>query len=140
KVMPRVVRVVLLGACALVWGHAAQFLVVTRAGDNSWAFEAVDTIQINGKDKVRAAALGSSESWDSKAINHLAESRLADFTVVRRLADGALAARAGENEWRLLLPGNTKSKTADTAGHIWGEAALEIKKDRNDKTATGVPR
>src|SRR5690242_6907032 len=136
--MPQALRIVLLSACALSWSHAAQFLVVTRGADNAWKFEPVETVQVNGKDKVRTAALGSAEQWDAKAIGHLAESRLADFTVVRRLADGSLAGRAGENEWRLLLPEGFKSKTADTAGHIWGDAELEIKKDRKDKTASAV--
>jgi hypothetical protein len=133
--MPRALRVVIWGACVLSWSHAAQFLIVTRGADNSWKFEPVDTVQVNGKDKVRAATMGAADSWDSKAIGKQAESRLGDFTVVRRLADGSLAGRAGD-DWRLLLPENSKAKTADTAGHLWGDASIEAKKDRKDKTAS----
>src|ERR1043166_6005589 len=125
-VMPRTLRVIVTGVCALSWTHAAQFLLVIRGADNIWKFDPVDTVQINGKDKVRATALGAADSWDSKSSGRQPESRLADFTVVRRLADGSLAGRAGDG-WRLLLPENSKSKTADTAGHIWGDAALEVK-------------
>jgi hypothetical protein len=131
-------RLVFLGACILPWGHAAQYLVVTRGADSAWKFEPVETVQINGKDKLRGAAIGSAGPWDSKAIGHLAESRLAEFTVVRRLPDGSVGGRAGEGEWRLLLPEGVKSKTADTAAHIWADASIEIKKDRKDKTPAAI--
>src|SRR5689334_1436155 len=112
--MPPALRSVLLSACSLSWSYTAQLLGATPAAHTAWKFEPVETVQVNGKDKVGTAALGAAEQWDAKAIGHLAESRLADFTVVRRLADGSLAGRAGENEWRLLLPEGFKSKTADT--------------------------
>ncbi len=136
--IPATRRFVLLGACALSWSHAAQFLVVTHGADNIWKFEPVETVQINGKDKLRGGPIGGADSWDSKAIGKLAESRLADLTVLRRLPDGSLAGRTGDSEWRLLLPENVKSKTADTAAHIWADASIETKKDRKDKTPAAV--
>ena len=114
--------------------HAAQFLVVSRAG-GGWAFEEADSIQINGKDKVRAAALSASSpaAWDPRSIGRLPETPLEGFQAIVRNPDGSLLARSGEAaDWQLLIPNNAKAKGPQSAAELWRDAALLYTKDRKE--------
>ena len=69
-----------LFALGAVRVHAAQFLVVTHSG-NAWLFTEAESIQINGKDKVRSAASSAPhpKTWDPKSIGHLPDVTLKAF-------------------------------------------------------------
>ena len=131
----------LLGiAAALAPGlRAGEFLVVTRSSSGVWSFQDVESISVNGKDKVRIAPLGSAPpSWDPKAVGHLPETQFSTLTIVRRGADGALLGRNASPDWQLLLPDGLKSKTSDSAAHMWSESTLALKKDRKDKSPSAI--
>jgi len=118
---------------------AGQFLIVSRTPEGAWSFQQADTILVNGKDKLRGAPLGQSvsDSWDPKGIGKQPEARLADFTVVRRRADGALIGRTG-SEWKLLLPEGLKTKAAEPSGQIWKQSAIGYREDRKEKAESPV--
>ncbi len=119
---------------------AAECLIVKHAADGSWSFQPAETVLVNGKEKLRSAAIaaaGTPASWDSKALGHLAETRMLEFSVVRRQADGSLVARAG-SEWKLLLPENLKSKTSATAAQLWKDSVIEFRQDRKEKNGTAI--
>lgn len=133
-------RLLFPGLCAFQAGFASQFLVVVRAPNGSLSFQAVESIAVNGKDKLRAASLAGAQqpSWDSKALGHAAETRLSEFSVIRRSADGALIGRTPGGDWRLLLPEGVKSKTPETAPQLWKESSIGLKKERKDKSGEAV--
>ena len=119
---------------------AVECLIVSHAANGAWSFQPADTILVNGKEKLRSAPLpaaGASSSWDNKTLGHQAEVRVAEFTVVRRQADGSLVGRAG-SEWKLLLPENLKNKTAATAAQLWKDSVIEFRQDRKEKTGTAI--
>jgi Tetratricopeptide repeat len=130
----------ILSLFAIHAAEAAQYLVVTQNPNGAWAFQAVESVSINGKDKVRAAALSaeSTGGWDSKTIGHQAEHHLSDFTAVRRARDGTLLARGAGGDWQLLLPEGLKLKTAEPAAQLWSESEIELKKERKDKSPAEV--
>ncbi|MBZ5605039.1 MAG: hypothetical protein LAO79_22300, partial [Acidobacteriia bacterium] len=109
--MRRALRAELLLAIAgLSPIHAGQFLIVTRSAAGVWAFQDAESISVNGKEKLRSAALPAA-TYDSKAIGKLAEVQLSSFTIIRRAADGLILARAGASgNWQLLLPEATNAK------------------------------
>jgi len=119
--------------------RAGEFLVVTRSSAGVWSFQDVESISVNGKDKLRIAPLTSAPpAWDPKAVGHLAEAQLSTFTIVRRGADGALLGRNASPDWQLLLPDGLKSKTSDPAAHMWSESTVALKKDRKDKSPSAI--
>jgi hypothetical protein len=121
--------------------QAGQYLVVTRSSAGAWSFLDVESLTVNGKEKVRSALLseGSTATWDSKAINRLAEAQISSFTVVRRTPEGEVLARIGDSgNWQRLLPEGTNSKAADSAAHLWSGSALAVKSDRKDKSVSGI--
>ena len=120
--------------------QAGQFLLVRRASDG-WSLEAVDSVTVNGKEKIRTAgpSPGNPATWDAKSIGKLPEVQLASFVVVRRTADGALLGRTAAGDWQVLLPEGSQSKTAETAASLWNGATVAIKKDHKDKSASSVP-
>ncbi len=129
-----------LFALGAVRVHAAQFLVVTHSG-NAWLFTEAESIQINGKDKVRSAASSAPhpKTWDPKSIGHLPDVTLESLSVIMRTPDGNLLARSGEAlEWTILLPDSVKDKVSQSAPDIWRGAAISLKTDRKEKTPTAV--
>lgn len=117
--------------------QASQYLIVTHGGDGSWSFQAAETVLVNGKDKIREASAGAPASWDSKTISRQAETRLSEFNVVRRQADGSLIGRAG-SEWKLLLPEGLKNKDAAPARKLWEDSTLAYHQERKDKTEAAI--
>jgi hypothetical protein len=139
----RASRALLLGIVAYAARsvEAGQYLVVTRSSAGAWSFQDVESLTINGKEKVRSAPLseGSAAAWDSKSINRLAEVQISSCTVVRRTPEGEVLARIGDSgNWQRLLPEGTNAKAADTAAHLWSGSALAVKTDRKDKSASGI--
>ena len=131
----------LLGIAAAVAPglRAGEYLVVTRSSAGVWSFQDVESISVNGKDKLRIAPLASAPpSWDPKVVGHLPETQLSTFTIVRRGADGALLGRNASPDWQLLLPDGLKSKTPDPAARMWSESTLALKKDRKDKSPSAI--
>ena len=109
----RTLLLLMIAGCGIPAIQAGQYLIVTHPSNGGWGFQDVESISVNGKEKLRSAPLPAA-TFDSKAIGHLAEVQLASFTVVRRAADGSIVGRAGEaGNWQALLPENTNSKTAD---------------------------
>ena len=135
-----VARWVVAGILGMGTALGGQYLAVTHAADGSWTFQSVDTILVNGKDKLRSTALSPPPpvSWDSKAIGRQAETRLSEFSVVRVASDGTLLGRSIGGEWRLLLPEGVKLKDAEPAAQLWKDAVIEVKQDRKEKTGTAV--
>jgi hypothetical protein len=118
---------------------AGEFLVVTRSSAGVWSFQDVESISVNGKDKVRIAPLATAPpEWDPKAVGHLPETQFSTFTIVRRGADGALLGRNASPDWQLLLPDGLKSKTADPAARMWSESTVALKKDRKEKSPAAI--
>jgi hypothetical protein len=93
-----------LFALAAVRLDAAGFLVVAHNG-GAWSFSEAESILINGKERVRSAALSASQSevWDSKTIERLPDIALESFSAILRTQDGRLLARSGEAAGRALL-------------------------------------
>src|SRR5580704_16817055 len=62
--------------------QAGQFLVVTRTASR-WSLQAIDTVTVNGKEKIRGTGspAGNAATWDSKSIGKLAEEQLSSFVV-----------------------------------------------------------
>jgi hypothetical protein len=121
--------------------QAGQYLVVTRSSAGAWSFQDVESLSINGKEKVRSTLLteSSTTAWDSKSINRLPEAQISGFAILRRTPDGELFARSGDpGNWQRLLPEGTNSKTGDTAVRLWSGSALAVKSDRKDKTASAI--
>jgi hypothetical protein len=139
--MPKVIR--LLTLHAIVWlsipaAQAGQFLVVTHTAAGAWAFQDVESISVNGKDKLRSGPLPAG-TYDSKAIGKLAEVHLSAVSLVRRTAAGLVLSRtSGTANWQLLLPEDTNTKVADTAAKLWAGATLTVKADRKDKATVPV--
>jgi hypothetical protein len=133
-------RVSLLAlSLAAVQLQGGQFLIVTHAAGNAWSLEEADSILVNGKEKVRGSPLAAAQTWDAKTIGHLPDSSLSSFSIILRTADGILLARAGESAaWQLLLPDGSKSKAPQSTAEIWRGAAISLRKDHKDKTATPV--
>jgi hypothetical protein len=115
--MPRTLLILLFFVGYLVPSvQAGQFLTVTRSANGAWSLQDVESISVNGKEKLRTTPLapGPAATWDSKSIGRLAEVQLSSFAIVRRTPDGAIIARTGDtNGWQVLLPESTNSKTAD---------------------------
>ncbi|HXN50097.1 MAG TPA: hypothetical protein VN893_25830 [Bryobacteraceae bacterium] len=133
------VRTFLLLGIAATGLRAGEFLVVTRSSSGVWSFQDVESISVNGKDKVRIAPLASAPpSWDPKVVGHLPETQFSTLTSVRRAADGALLGRGASPDWQLLLPDGLKSKTAETAAQMWSESTVTLKKDRKDKSPSPI--
>ncbi len=133
------VRTFLLLGIAASALHAGEFLVVTRSSSGLWSFQDVESISVNGKDKVRTAPLASAPpSWDPKALGHLPETQFSALTIVRRTADGALLGRNASPDWQLLLPDGLKSKTSDSAARMWSDSTVALKKDRKDKSPSAI--
>ncbi len=118
---------------------AGQFLVATHTG-RGWTLEEAESVQVNGKEKVRSVALSTthSETWDAKTISHLADAPLGSFSAILRAPDGTLLATGDSGGWLLLLPDGEKSKTAQSAAELWRSATVTIKKDRKDKGGASI--
>ncbi len=132
----------LLALVASAAGHvkAGQFLLAAHS-TGAWTLEEAETIQVNGKDKVRTVALSPAppSTWDAKTIGHLADESLASFSAVLRAPDGTLLARTGESGgWLLLLPDGEKSKAAQSAAELWRNAVITLKQDHKDKTGRTI--
>jgi len=119
---------------------AGQFLIANHSAAGVWTLEEAESLQINGKDKVRSVAFATAhaESWDAKAISRLTDVPLASFSVILRVADGTLVAAGDAGGWQLLLPDGSKSKTALAAKDLWREAGITVKRERKDKTAATI--
>ncbi len=118
--------------------QAGSFLVVTRTADG-WSLQAVESVTVNGKEKLRGAgSAGNTATWDAKSIGKLAEEQLSSFVVVRRAADGALLGRTGAGDWQALLPEASQTKTAEPAASLWKSAIVAVKKDHKDKSASSI--
>jgi|GEM_PF-1746854 len=117
--------------------QAGQFLLATQTG-GVWTLEEADVIQVNGKDKVRSVALSTThpDTWDPKAISHLADAPLASYSAIMRAADGTLLAGGESGGWQLLLPDGSKNKAAQSPAELWRSAVVTVKKERKDKAAT----
>lgn len=129
-----------LMASAAVHVRAGQFLLAAHT-NGAWTLEEAETIQVNGKDKVRSANLATTQpgAWDAKAIGRLADESLAAFSAIMRAPDVTLLARSGESGgWLLLLPDGEKSKAVQSAPELWRNAVITAKKDRKDKTGATV--
>jgi len=126
-------------APAAVQVQAGQFLLATHNA-NGWTLAEADSVQVNGKDKVRSVALSTthSETWDAKAISHLADAPLASFSAILRAPDGTLLASGESGGWLLLLPDGEKNKAAESAAELWRGSTISVKKERKDKAATSV--
>ncbi len=125
-------------ALSIPVADAGQFLIVTRNSAGSWAFQDVESISVNGKEKLRAGPLPAA-SYDSKAIGKLSEVQPSSFTMIRRSADGLMLGRTGEaGNWQLLLPEATNAKIAQPAAQLWSASSITVKLDRKDKTPTAV--
>src|SRR5689334_4563557 len=110
--MQRRLLLAALAGLSIAAADAGQFLVVTRTAAGAWAFQDVESVSVNGKEKLRSAPLPAA-SYDSKAIGHLAEVQLSSFTIVRRTSDGLILAKTGDaGTWQLLLPEATNAKIA----------------------------
>ncbi len=134
----RTLLLLMIAGCGIPAVQAGQYLIVTHPSNGGWGFQDVESISVNGKEKLRSAPLPAA-TFDSKAIGHLAEVQLASFTVVRRAADGSIVGRAGEaGNWQALLPENTNSKTAESVAQLWSGSTIAFKSDRKDKSATAV--
>ena len=134
-----VIRWVVTGILGMGTALGGQYLAVTHAADGSWTFQSVESILVNGKDKLRGVGLSSPPpaSWDSKAIGRQAETRFGDFNVVRVAPDGTLLGRSS-GEWHVLLPEGVKLKDAEPAAQLWKDAVIEVRQDRKDKTGNAV--
>jgi len=117
--------------------NAAQFLIVTHPSGSGWLFQSVDSISVNGKEKLRSAPLPTA-SIDPKSIGKLAEVQLASITVLRRAADGVMIARGADGNWQALVPENTNSKTPEPDAQLWSRSTVAYKADHKDKSATAV--
>ena len=129
-----------LAAIAAIRMDAAQFVVVTHSS-GGWSFIEADSILMNGKEKVRNAALSAPhpDAWDTKAIGRLPAVALGSFSVILRSADGRLLAGPSETAgWALLLPDNVKDKGAQSAAGTWQSAAVSLKVDRKDKAPVAI--
>jgi hypothetical protein len=117
--------------------QAGQFLLATHTG-GVWTLEEADAIQVNGKDKVRSVALSTThpDTWDPKAISHLADAPLASYSAILRAPDGNLLAAGESGGWQLLLPDGAKNKAAQSPAELWRSALVTVKKERKDKAAT----
>lgn len=134
-----IVRVLVLLGIAAGFVQAGQFLVLTRSPTGAWSFQDVESLTVNGKEKVRSALLSEGTAWDSKSINRLAEAQISSFTIIRRTSEGEVLGRIGDSgNWQRLLPEATNAKAADSAAHLWSAAALAVKTDRKDKSASGI--
>jgi hypothetical protein len=119
---------------------SGEVLVVTRSG-NTWAVERGESVQINGKDKVRlvSAAANGTTSYDGKTLGHLAAVNMDQYSVLRRTADGQLLARSGAvTEWQTVLPDGAKPKTAVPAAQLWSEATFVVRADKHDKAGHAI--
>jgi len=133
--MGRISHCLLLALFAPAAVQASEFLVA-RHNASGWTLEDAESVQINGKDKVRSTALSATpQTWDAKTISHLANGPLGTFSAILRAPDGTLLAANGSGGWQLLLPDNEKSKTAQSAADIWKNASITIRKDRKDKAS-----
>lgn len=135
-----VTRWIVTGILGTGTAFAGEYLAVTHAANGPWNFRSIDSISVNGKDKLHSVSLSSAPpaTWDSKAIGRLAETRFSEFSVVRVASDGTLVGRTGSGEWRLLLPENVKFKDAEPAAQLWKGSVIEVKQDRKEKTGTAV--
>jgi hypothetical protein len=129
-----------LAASAAGQVRAGQFLLAART-NGAWTLEEAETIQVNGKDKVRGIVLSPAPpaTWDAKAIGRLADESLAGFSAVMRAPDGTLLAQTGESGgWLLLLPDGEKNKAAQSATDLWRNAVITVKQDHKDKTGRTI--
>ena len=128
-------------ALAAVPASGAQFLIVTHEAKGNWSLKEADEFLVNGKAKVRSITVSTEQvdSWDSKSIGHLPDEPLESFTTIVRAPDGKLYTRSADgNGWTLLLPDASNAKTAQSSAEIWRAAALAMKRDRKEKTATPI--
>ncbi len=119
--------------------QAGQYLVVTRSSAGAWSLLDVESLTINGKEKVRSALLSetSAAAWDSKSINRLAEAQISSLAVVRRTPEGEVLGRIGDSgNWQRLLPEGSNAKAADSAAHLWSGSSWAVKSERKDKSAS----
>jgi YD repeat-containing protein len=121
---------------------AAQYLIVTHVPNGAWSLQGVESIAVNGKEKVRNSAIAATRprAWDPKSVTRLPDSAFAAFSVIRRAPDGNVWAKAGATtEWTLLLPDGLKGKTSGSAATLWNASIITIKKDKADKEPLKVP-
>jgi hypothetical protein len=141
KEIARILLLLGVAGCAARGVQAGQYLVVTRSSAGAWSFQDVESLTVNGKEKVRSTLLseGSGTAWDSKSVNRLAEAHISSFGIVRRTPEGEVLGRTGDSDnWQRLLPEGTNAKAADTAAHLWSGSALAVKSERKDKSASAI--
>jgi len=126
-----------LFACSLAVGDAAQLVLITRPGGNSWAFQEAEKVTVNDKDRVRT---GSARNLNLRADDYkrLPAEQMLRVGTLRRHADGYLVHKKGA-DWEPVAPDGANIKSgATTYADLWKSAVVGYQSDRNAKNSTKI--